>query len=88
MSNTLDAIELPYVDSQTLRTLLKNYSNPHDWISRRVRNGELIRLKRGFFLIASKFHRGERDCPFEQISNILYGPYLVSRPRKFKFIYK
>lgn len=78
MKNILDHIELPYVDSQTLLSYLGEYQNPRDWIARMVKKGELLRLKNGFFLIASRFQRGKVDYPYEQISNLLYGPSYIS----------
>lgn len=41
-----------------------------------VKNGELIRLKNGFYLIEDKIRRGA--IPYEQIANLLYGPSYVS----------
>lgn len=77
MSKIFDSIETPYVDCQTLLAHLTEYRNPRDWIARRVKRGELIRLKNGFFLIASRF-RKNADYPYEQIANLLYGPSYVS----------
>ncbi len=72
----LRLIKTPYVDAQTLLTLLAEYRKPREWISRMVKNGELIRLKNGFFLIASKISEG--TIPYEQVANLLYGPSYVS----------
>lgn len=65
-----------YVESQNLKPLLGNYTNPDDFISRMVKSGELIRLKNGFFLIAEKID--DLPVPFEQIANLLYGPSYIS----------
>lgn len=65
-----------YIDSHNLKPLIKNYANPDDFLSRMVKEGELIRLKNGFFLIASKIE--ESPVPFEQIANLLYGPSYIS----------
>ncbi len=78
MKEILDKIETPYVDSQTLLAHLSDYQNPRDWIARMVKKGALLRLKNGFFLIASRFLRGEVDYPYEQVANLLYGPSYVS----------
>lgn len=44
-----------------------------------VRNGELIRLRNGFYLIAEKIRLGsETIIPYEQVANLLYGPSYVS----------
>jgi hypothetical protein len=65
-----------YIESQNLKPLLSNYTNPDDFISRMVKSGELIRLKNGFFLIAEKIE--EVPVPYEQIANLLYGPSYIS----------
>jgi len=77
MREAFDSIETPYVDCQTLLAHLSNYRNPRDWIARMVKQGELLRLKNGFFLIASRF-RKKADYPYEQIANLLYGPSYIS----------
>jgi len=65
-----------YITSQNLKPLLKNYSNPDDFISRMVKSGELTRLKNGFFVISEKIK--ENPVPYEQIANLLYGPSYIS----------
>jgi predicted transcriptional regulator of viral defense system len=72
-------IETPYVDAQTLLSLLNDYRKPREWISRMVKKGELIRLKNGFYLISEKIRQGPQTLiPFEQVANLLYGPSYVS----------
>jgi len=66
------------VDAQTLLAKLRDYKKPRDWIARMVKNGDLWRLKNGFYLISSRFQRGKSDYPYEQIANLLYGPSYVS----------
>ncbi len=65
-----------YIESKNLKPLLEAYTNPDDFISRMVKNGELIRLKKGFFLIAEKIK--DQPVPYEQVANLLYGPSYVS----------
>lgn len=65
-----------YIESHNLKPLLRSYTNPDDFISRRVKAGELIRLKNGFFLIAEKIE--EAPVPYEQIANLMYGPSYIS----------
>lgn len=75
----LSLIETPYIDAQNLLALLGSYQRPRDWMQRMVKNGELIRLRNGFYLIAEKVQRGsERIIPYEQVANFLYGPSYVS----------
>lgn len=68
---------VPFITSQALLGCLGEYKKPRDWIARKVKNGELIRIKNGLFLIAVRIQRGE-SIPFEQIANVLYGPSYVS----------
>lgn len=68
--------ELAYLETQHLVPLLKDYKNPQDLIFRLVKKKELIRLKKGFFVIADKIK--EMPPPYEQIANLLYGPSYVS----------
>lgn len=79
MKNILKSIETPYIDAQTLLTLLGNFKKPREAILRMIKNDELIRLKNGMYLISEKTKHGNSTViPFEQIANILYGPSYVS----------
>lgn len=68
--------ETAYIEIQNLIPLLSDYANPHDFIARLVKKGELIRLKNGFFVIAEKIEKA--PVPYEQIANLLYGPSYLS----------
>jgi hypothetical protein len=76
MHPILDFAETAYIEAQNLLPLLKDYKNPHDFLARLVKKGDLIRLKNGFFVIAEKIKK-ER-VPYEQIGNLLYGPSYLS----------
>lgn len=79
MKAILKLIKTPYIDAQTLLCLLADYRKPRECILRMVKNGELIRLKNGFYLIADKINQGtDRVIPYEQVANLLYGPSYVS----------
>lgn len=79
MKNILKFIETPYVDTETLLTLLGNYKKPREAILRMQKNGELIRLKNGIYLISEKIQQQNTTViPFEQLANIFYGPSYVS----------
>lgn len=76
MHDILRFAKTAYIETQNLLPLLREYTNPHDFISRLCKLGELIRLKNGFFVISEKI---ENDpVPFEQIANLLYGPSYLS----------
>jgi predicted transcriptional regulator of viral defense system len=67
------------VDAQTLLNLLADYKKPREVILRMIENGELIRLKNGFYLIHEKItDSSAKIIPLEQIANLLYGPSYVS----------
>lgn len=76
MHSILRFAKTAYVESQNLKPLLSDYTNPDDFISRLVKAGELIRLKNGFFLIQEKIEGV--PVPYEQIGNLLYGPSYIS----------
>ena len=79
MKNILKLIDTPYVDSQTLLTLLADYKKPREAILRMIKNEELVRLKNGVYLINEKIKYGNKTIiPFEQLANFLYGPSYVS----------
>lgn len=77
MEEKLQSIETPYIDAQTLLILFADYRKPREHILRLIKKKELIRLKNGFYLIASKVS-SLADVPYEQIANVLYGPSYVS----------
>jgi hypothetical protein len=60
----------------TLRLLYKDYRSPADKISELAREGKLIRLKRGLYVVPPKISR--RPMENELIANHLYGPSYVS----------
>ena len=76
MTDILKLIETPYIDAQALLGFLGTYRKPREYIMRLVKKGELIRLKKGFYLIADRVRQG--SIPFEQVANLLYGPSYVS----------
>lgn len=79
MKDILRLVETPYIDAQTLLSLLTDYRKPRECILRMVKNGELIRLKNGFYLITDRIKQGKDNViPYEQVANMLYGPSYVS----------
>ncbi len=79
MTNILRSIETPWIDAQTLLNLLSDYQKPRERVLRMVKNGELIRLKNGFYLIVDKITQNSHwVIPYEQVANLLYGPSYVS----------
>lgn len=79
MRDRLKDIETPYIDAQTLLYLYADYQKPRERILNMVKNGQLIRLKNGFYLLKDKIqHKSGTVIPYEQVANLLYGPSYVS----------
>lgn len=76
MHEVLQFCETAYIETQNLLPLVRDYTNPRDFISRLCKRGELIRMKNGFYVIAEKIKR--KSVPFEQIANLLHGPSYIS----------
>lgn len=55
---------------------LVNYSSPRDRVRRMEMQGDLIRLKRGVFVVSPEL--SEQELSSELIANHLYGPSYVS----------
>lgn len=72
----LSLFQTAYLDSHQIKPLIADYANPDDLLSRWVKSGVLIRLKKGFYLIKEKIEK--QAVPYEQIANLLYGPSYVS----------
>lgn len=76
MHPALSFAKTAYIEAHHLLPLLADYTNPRDCIARMVKNGDLIRLKNGFFVIAEKIENVA--VPYAQIANLLYGPSYIS----------
>lgn len=76
MHEILRFCETAYIQTQNLTPVLSDYSKPRDLISRLCKQGDLIRLKNGFFVISEKIKN--QPVPFEQIANLLHGPSYIS----------
>jgi hypothetical protein len=63
-------------DYQTLLNCLKDYERPRDKIRTLLRNGAIIRVKKGLYVFGPDYSRG----PFsrELLANLIYGPSYVS----------
>jgi len=64
------------IDYNTLVTSLGNYKSPKDKVARMEKEGEIIRLKKGLFVVTQKVHL--QTLSKELIANHLYGPSYVS----------
>jgi predicted transcriptional regulator of viral defense system len=76
MHDILRFAQTAYIETQNLLPLLREYTNPYEFLSRMCKKGILIRLKNGFFVINEKIE--QNPVPYEQIANLLYGPSYIS----------
>ena len=60
---------------QVLITLLKDYKRPNDKINEWVKQGQLISLKRGLYLLSEQ---GKNPAESFVTANVLYGPSYIS----------
>jgi predicted transcriptional regulator of viral defense system len=63
-------------DYQVLVDVLRDYEHPRDKITAMLRQGVIIRVKKGIYVFGEKYSRG----PFsrEVLANMIYGPSYVS----------
>jgi len=64
------------IDYKTLVTSLGKYKSPKDKVARMENDGEIIRLKKGLFVVTQKVH--QQTLSRELIANHLCGPSYVS----------
>lgn len=64
------------VDHRVLLGLLSDYKRPNDKIAEWLRQGVLLSIKRGLYVVATPWRQGDLSLPL--IANHLYGPSCVS----------
>jgi predicted transcriptional regulator of viral defense system len=74
--NVLEQFGIVPIDFATLETVLSEYRYPRDKVSQMEKNGELIRLKKGVFVVSPNIHR--MIISRELVANHLYGPSYIS----------
>lgn len=69
---------IPYdeFDYQTLVSALKGYAHPRDRITTLLRNGSIIRVKKGLYVFGDDNRR--RPYSREILANLIYGPSYIS----------
>ena len=63
-------------DSQVLMTALSGYASPWDKVTRFLRHGDIIRVKKGLYVFGDHLRR--RPFSRELLANLIYGPSFVS----------
>jgi len=71
-----DRIQAEIFDYQTLTEAMKGLSSPRDKITDMLRNGSIIRIKKGLYV----FGNGYQRYPYskELVANLVYGPSYLS----------
>ncbi len=64
------------IDYQTLKGALVSYKSKRDKISHLIKTGEIVRIKKGLYVLNESYRRG--NISLEHLSNLLYGPSYVS----------
>jgi predicted transcriptional regulator of viral defense system len=70
-------------DYQTLLHALREYSRPRNRITTLLREGDIIRVKKGIYVFGQRLRR--RPVSRELLSNLLYGPSYVSREYALRY---
>ncbi len=66
--------DIPEVDYPTLLQALSGYARPRDRITRLLRSGELVRIKKGLYVTEDPRDWYSREV----LANLIYGPSCVS----------
>jgi predicted transcriptional regulator of viral defense system len=74
--NKLEQFGIIPVDFATLASIFSDYRFPKDKIAGLEKSGDLIRLKKGTYIVSPKIHN--QHISKELIANHLYGPSYVS----------
>jgi len=74
--NLREIIGRDIFDYQMLISALKKYTSPRDKITRLLKSGEIIQIRKGLYV----FHQSYRKQPLskEVLGNMIYGPSYIS----------
>ncbi len=70
------AVQAEVFDYQQLIDSLRRYASPRDKITRMLRSGEIIRVKKGLYVFGEDYRRGPWSK--EVLANLIYGPSYIS----------
>lgn len=70
--------QIPYgvFDYQTLSSVLADYNAPRDKITSLIKQGAIIRVKKGLYVFGKELRR--QPYSLETLANLLYGPSYIS----------
>lgn len=81
--NVLEQFGIIPIDFEALEAVLTEYKYPKDKVSRMEKNGELLRIKKGLFVVSPEINR--MTVSKELIANHLYGPSYISLESALSF---
>ena len=81
--NVLEEFGIVPIDFPALVNVLGDYKYPKDKVSKMEDKGELIRLKKGLYVVAPEVHH--MSISKELIANHLYGPSYISFENALSF---
>ena len=64
------------IDYSVLKSIFRNYKSPKDKIASLEKKGDIIRLKKGLYILSSKWHN--KTFSKALIANHIYGPSYVT----------
>jgi predicted transcriptional regulator of viral defense system len=70
-------------DYQALMAALSEYANPRDKVTTLLRQGDIIRVKKGLYVFGDELRR--RPFSRELLANLIYGPSFVSLDSALSF---
>jgi len=73
---SLQALKNIPIESSVLQSLMSNYKFPRNKVSALEKSGQIIRLKKGLYVVSDKISR--KTLSRELIANHLYGPSYIS----------
>ena len=82
MENRLIQEKLTYFTTPYLMSLFASYKSPRDKIKHLTKNGDLIHIKQGLYILGQNYNR---KYSRETISGMLYGPSAISMEYALSF---
>ena len=79
----LESFGIIPIDYSTIVSVLPSYKSPKDKIAALEKSGQIIRLKKGLFVVSPEIH--QLPISKELIANHLYGPSYVSLETALSF---
>ena len=75
MEKRLLKVEAPYLSTERLCSLFRDYKSPLDKISYLAKNGDLIRVRRNLYLLGKDYQQAYSK---EVLAGVIYGPSAIS----------